>query len=306
MTTQDQYSQADVVLGLQQTVARQQAEIQQLQEQLQREQFAEDLRKLLTSLLATSQVLTPFSRSHLLDMVVQTAARFLHARASSLFLIDEGERELLFEVTTGPVAEEIKRFHVPIGHGVAGLVALTGQPLAIANARQDTRLAVDIAFAVNYVPESILCVPLYYDDRVIGVLELLDKHTAPSFSPGDIEMAGQFANLAAIAIAQSNTFQDQQALFHSIIRSSDGISEEQRQDLFQASEIFTTWTSNTDQLGKKARELALCVQELILDGEQSCDLCMHMLQGVVTSVRERKKLYTHLSRERGLSLTPGW
>ena len=64
---------------------------------------------------------------------------------------------------------------MPLGHGIAGGVALSGLPLAVTAAGSDPRWAKDIGERVGYVPESIVCVPLFYEDRVIGALELLDK-----------------------------------------------------------------------------------------------------------------------------------
>lgn len=280
---------------LQETVARQQQEIEQLKLHLSQERFADELRKLLVSSTLMGLMLSPFSRSHLLEMVVQVATRFLHARASSLFLIDEATQELVFEVAIGPVAEQIKRFRVPLGHGIAGLVALTGQPMAVANAQQDERMAIDIAFAVNYIPQTILCVPLFYEDRIIGVMELLDKQTGSPFDPSDMETSGQFANIAAIAIAQSSAFLDQQTFFQAMLRSFSEADAENRQVLYRQAASFTHWADTTDALSTKARELALGLHELILDGEQSCDLCLNMFQGMLARVRERKKLLDSLA-----------
>lgn len=298
-SSQDQ-STSDFML--QELLVQQKKEIEQLHYQLKQEQFAEDLRKLLMSSSAIGLVLAPFSRSHLLEMIVQTAAQFIGARSSSLFLIDEAASDLVFEVAIGPAAKDVKKFRVPLGHGIAGLVAVTGQPMAVANAHQDARLATDIAFAVNYVPESILCVPLFYDDRVIGVLELLDKQSSDSFSPDDMDISGQFANIAAVAIAQSSAFLDQQTFFQTMIRSFGENDAERRQSLYRDATVFTNWADTTDMLSIKARELALSVHELILDGEQSCDLCLNALQGMISRVRERKKLQASLTDFSSLSL----
>lgn len=295
----------EMLLRLQETVARQDQEIEQLKTRLSQEQFADELRKLLVSSTLMGLVLSPFSRSHLLEMIVQTATRFLNARASSLFLIDEGTQELVFEVAIGPVAEQIKQFRVPLGHGIAGLVALTGQPMAVANAQQDERMATDIAFAVNYIPQTILCVPLFYEDRIIGVLELLDKLTGRPFDPSDMEASGQFANIAAIAIAQSSAFLDQQTFFQAMIRSFSDTDTENRQALYRQATSFAHWADTTDALSTKARELALCLHELILEGEQSCDLCLNMLQSMLARVRERKKLLDGLAVA-SLPLASGW
>ena len=106
----------------------------------------------------------------------------------------------------GSRAAEVKRFRVPLGHGIAGIVAASGQAMAIRDAAQDPRLASDIADSVGYVPETVLCVPLFYGDNVIGALELLDKEGG--FTAGDMEALGLFANQAAVALQLSRTYEN--------------------------------------------------------------------------------------------------
>jgi GAF domain-containing protein len=53
----------------------------------------------------------------------------------------------------------------------------------------------------------VLCVPLYIDDAVVGVLELLDKRAAEGFGADDITTMALFANQAAVAIVQSRAQQ---------------------------------------------------------------------------------------------------
>jgi len=305
MDSQNSLDQSSTFNHMQELLEQQKREIEQLRTHLEQEHFAQDLRRLLASSSEVGLVLSPFSRSHLLEMIVQAAMQFINARSSSLFLIDEATQELVFEVAMGPAAKEAQKFRVPLGHGIAGLVALTGQSMAIAQAQQDERLATDIAFAVNYIPENILCVPLFYDDRVIGVLEMLDKQGKASFSPEDMVILGQFANLAAVAIAQSSAFQDQQRFFQAMVRSFGGLQTEQRAQLSSQAAIFTRWADTTDRLSARARELALYVNELIFDGEQSCELCTNVLQSFVSRIRERNKLQASLTDFRSFSLPPG-
>ena len=54
-------------------------------------------------------------------MIVEAAAQVISARAASLFLVNEETQELIFEVALGQKAQEVKKFSVPLGHGIAGL-----------------------------------------------------------------------------------------------------------------------------------------------------------------------------------------
>src|SRR3712207_6646113 len=118
-------------------LADQDREIAELRRQLADETFADELRAALIRLGAAGQLTAPVEYNELLDMIVTTAAQVLQSRAASLFLIDHETQELVFEVALGESAAVARRFRVPLGQGIAGWVAATGQPLAIADASQD-------------------------------------------------------------------------------------------------------------------------------------------------------------------------
>ncbi len=276
----------DDFAAAQNTIAQQAHKIQELQQQLDREHFAQELRTLLISVQNAHIILAPFSHSFLLEMVVTTAAQVISARSGSLFLIDEKAQDLVFEVAIGPAAQQVKKFRVPLGHGIAGIVALSGQPMAIADTPQDDRLAIDIANSVNYIPQNILCVPLFYDDRIIGVLELLDKIDAHAFSLKDMETLALFANIAAFAIAQSQAYHDQHSMLTSLLRAYTANAG--RESLYQQAVVFSDWL-NTEPINKTARDLALVVHQLIMAGEQESEIGKNILQSIVTTVHDRQQ-----------------
>jgi transcriptional regulator with GAF, ATPase, and Fis domain len=293
MNQQPPENMADPFIQAQETIAHQAREIELLRLQLEREQFARELSRLLLSAKAINIVLSPFTHSQLLETVVRTAAQVIRARSASLFLIDEETQNLIFEVAIGPAAQEVKKFRIPMGHGIAGIVAMTGQPMAIADAQQDERLAIDIATSVNYIPQNILCVPLFYNDCIIGALELLDKIDEASFRPFDMETLGLFANMAAVAIAQSQAYHDQQTFLASLLDSFGEMSAESKQQLSRKAFTFSNWMQG-NSVNTTARELALLVHELLQFGEQEGEMCKNILQSFATGIRAHQGLYDTL------------
>jgi GAF domain-containing protein len=148
------------------------------------------------------------SHSRLLESIVAAAAQAIGARYGSLFLIDEDSQELVFEVSLRERLEDLRNIRVPLGRGIAGLVAMSAQPIAVSDVRSDPRHAAEVAEQTGYTPKSMLCVPLQHGDRVIGVLELLDKtDDADTFSLSDMQALGPFADRAARAIDESRRHQ---------------------------------------------------------------------------------------------------
>jgi GAF domain-containing protein len=200
-------------------IALQTAEIERLRTQISGEQIAGELRHWLTHVVTAGAISAPEVQSRLLDTILASAAHVIGADSGAIFLVDVENEELTFAAALGPKADEVRRLRVPLGHGIAGLVAVSGQPMAISDASNDPRQAADIAETVGYMPQSILCVPLFYDEQVIGVLELLDKHGGATFSPEDINELSLFAEQAAAAIEQSRGQRDLTALLNAALRS---------------------------------------------------------------------------------------
>ena len=169
-------------------------------------ELAEQLSRLLLAIQTCGQAVLPQTNIVLLHSIVETAARIFGAAAASIALVDEQAQTLEFKVAVGKGNTSVVGMSMPINKGIAGYVAMTGQPIAVSNVQQDARFAQDFAANTGYIPSSILATPLLSGERVIGVMEVLDKVSADSFSLQDMELLGIFANQAALAINQSQQY----------------------------------------------------------------------------------------------------
>jgi GAF domain-containing protein len=267
-------------------LARARDEISGLKRRLAGERFAEELKDALTVAAAVGSIASPVEHSRLLEMIVETAAAVIPSRSAALFLIDEEAEELIFEVALGPEAEQVRGFRIPLGHGIAGLVAASGQPMAVSDAGSDPRQAADIAQSVGYAPGTILCVPLFYDEEVKGVLELLDREGAPTYGAQDIAALGLFANQAAVAIEQSRAQGSVTALLKEALRSAEPAEDYRTRGLGERSEDFAAGMEE-DPSHRRALALARLVGEISRKGEQESAACQKILQGFADYLRSR-------------------
>ena len=138
--------------------------------------------------------------SALLGSIVHVARAIFAARASSVFLLDEEADELVFEAVAGEGSSDLIGKRFPSSTGIAGWVLVTRQPLVLEDVAQDPRFARDIAESTGYVPRGLMAVPLLYDERALGVLEVLDRPQQARFTLAEMDLLGLFANQAAIAL----------------------------------------------------------------------------------------------------------
>jgi len=144
----------------------------------------------------------------LLELIIESAARVLKAKAASLLLVDRKSNTLFFQVATGEKKKEVKEYRVKMGQGIAGHVAETGKPLLIADVRNDPRWFKEISESIRFETQSIACVPLKRDTHIIGVMQIIDKEDGRPIGEKDLELIEEFAALAALALGQAQNLQE--------------------------------------------------------------------------------------------------
>jgi GAF domain-containing protein len=136
----------------------------------------------------------------LLQATVEVARAIFGAKAASVFLLDEGTDELVFEAVAGEGEGELIGMRFPAGTGIAGWVLTTRQPLIVDDLTADTRWSRTAAESTGYVPKSMMAVPLLAEERVLGVLNVLDRPEESRVRLAEVDLLGLFANQAAIAL----------------------------------------------------------------------------------------------------------
>jgi signal transduction histidine kinase len=148
----------------------------------------------------------------LLHNIIQIATKLTATEASSILLLDKKTGELHFEAATGVKGQEVKPIVVPLDNSIAGWVIKKGEPLLIPDARKDPRHYQQVDDMTEFSTRSLLGVPLRVKDKVIGVLEVLNKIDDKEFSREDVETLTTLADHAAIAIENARLFQQSDLL----------------------------------------------------------------------------------------------
>ncbi len=144
--------------------------------------------------------------NEVLTRIVTEVTRILNVESGSVLLLDEDASELTFS-TSVSAGKQIK---IPTrlnkDQGIAGWVITHGQPACVNDVSQDPRWFGEVE--TGFVTNSLLCVPLQIDGRVLGVLEALNKKSPQGFLPEDITLLSAFAASATIAIENARLFQE--------------------------------------------------------------------------------------------------
>jgi len=133
----------------------------------------------------------------LLQKIMEKTSAVMDADRSTLFLVDEEKREIWSKVAQGEALNEIR---VPLGSGIAGHVAVTGETVNIADAYRDPRFNPEVDRRTGYRTRTILCMPMKNKEgKILGVLQVLNKRQAV-FTREDEELLAAFASSAAVTV----------------------------------------------------------------------------------------------------------
>jgi signal transduction histidine kinase len=152
-------------------------------------------------------VASEFNLEGLLELITASAADILEADAGSLLLtVDDGSGDLEFRVVSGGSGQELIGRRLPAGRGLVGEVAATGEIVIVNDVASDPRWGGELSKG-SFRTTSVIAVPLITQNRVIGVLELLNKKNNGVFSKEEADLLTTFAGQAAVAIENARLFQ---------------------------------------------------------------------------------------------------
>ncbi|GAB4463166.1 MAG: hypothetical protein Kow0070_23260 [Anaerolineales bacterium] len=148
----------------------------------------------------TRQLTSTLEQEPLLRNILDNAVKILNCEAGTLFLMDEQTGELVFRVTAGPVAGNLLGQRLPPGTGVAGRAAQTRAPVIENDAQKSSTRFTGTDRQTGFVSRSLLAVPMQIKDRVLGVIEVINRRDGLPFVEDDQNILTAFAGQAAVAI----------------------------------------------------------------------------------------------------------
>jgi len=143
----------------------------------------------------------------LLQVITETATDLLNCEAASILLYDEKNPRLYFAAATGSDPAELAKIPVPMEGSIAGTIFRTNQPMIQNNVEQDPRHFANVSDQIKFKTRTLLGVPMPIKDRVVGVLEAINKNNDGEFSQSDVAILSVTAAHAAIAINNARLLQ---------------------------------------------------------------------------------------------------
>lgn len=162
--------------------------------------------ELRTLIQITRTITSTLDLKKVINMTIKQVHDSWQIEASSLWLLDETDQTLRVLANVGTPADTLGSFRIPLGQGFVGQVAQSGKWIFTNNVVEHPLHFRQVDRETGFKTRSLLCVPLVFREKVIGVLQLLNKLDG-DFDDSDVERALSIATAVAIAVSNSLLFQ---------------------------------------------------------------------------------------------------
>ncbi len=158
-----------------------------------------DINYALTSKLSLQNIF-----KQLMDQVRRT----LNVESVSMGLIEATTGDIKFEaILMGPLFADLPPVKLRKGQGIAGWVAEKGEVVIVNDVYSDERFYAKVDRQSGFQTRSMICIPLKVEERIIGVLQAINKQEG-LFSQHDLSLLQAIAGPLAAAIENANLHSD--------------------------------------------------------------------------------------------------
>lgn len=148
----------------------------------------------------TRQLTSTLEQEPLLRNILENAVNILNCEAGTLFMMDEQTGDLIFRVTVGPVAGNLLGQRLPAGTGIVGKAVQLRAPVIENDGQRSVARYEAADKQTGFVSRSLLAVPMQIKDRILGVIEVINRRDGLPFVEDDQNLLTAFAGQAAVAI----------------------------------------------------------------------------------------------------------
>lgn len=178
---------------------------------------AGDSQRLAMLLEVTKTIGSELNMDVLLPLIAMQTTEALEADRASLYLVDDETNEVWTKVAMGITLGEIRQ---PVGVGLSGWVAQSGEGLNIPDVYDDERFNQDWDKKTGYRTKSMLVWPMFRrDGSVQGVFQVINKLTAEAFDALDVELLEALASSASIAVDNAEMYTANQVMMQSFFET---------------------------------------------------------------------------------------
>lgn len=161
------------------------------------------------------------SPKELLESSLQKTIDLFGASRGSIFVLNDKTKNLVLKSAFGMEFSEQKQMVKRLGQGIVGQVAQIKKPVVVGDITQDARFR-DYKARGSYTTASFICAPLLLKDKLIGVINISDKHNGGKFTNDELQILDFLASQIALNYRRIELYQK----FKKAVRESKSLKNQ--------------------------------------------------------------------------------
>jgi GAF domain-containing protein len=130
-----------------------------------------------------------------LSQLLLDVINVIGADDGSISRLDQEAGELVFVMVHGELRQRLAGYRMKSDVGTAGWVVENQEPLIVNYPRQDWRFSGVVDEEFGFLTRSIMSVPILAEGRLVGVIQLLNKHG--EFNESDVALVLTLSQVAS-------------------------------------------------------------------------------------------------------------
>lgn len=177
------------------------------------------VQELLKLLEAAKQLNSNLEIEEVFQNILLQMVTMVGAEAGTLWVLDQDGEEIKVVAAYGESADKIVNIRLKKDEGIAGKVIMSGEPVLIRDVQEHPDWSNRVDESSGFVTKSMITVPLTVKGKVLGSLQLLNKKQCDFFNEADVSLAVALASQSAMALHNSQMYDELQQMFLSMIRT---------------------------------------------------------------------------------------
>lgn len=184
------------------------------------------LRELLARLIAiSSNLMAELDFERLFPLIIGNVTEAMGAERTTMYVVDREKKEIWSKVSEG-----IGQVRLPMGHGISGRVAETGETINAVDAWELPYFDRSYDLKNHFRTQAVLCLPIMSRAReVIGVIQVINKIDGYCFNAEDEIFLKGLTSQVAIALENSLLVDEIFLSFHSSISTLSAVVDAKHQ-----------------------------------------------------------------------------
>lgn len=153
------------------------------------------------------ELASSFDLPKVLGKIMERMCLMTGAESWAVMLVDDADNELVLQSAKGLSAKAARSLRLKIGEGIAGWCAEDREPKLISDTGKEKRFSKTVDKVTGIRARSLMAVPILSRDKLLGVIELINKNGDAPFSKEDLQLVTRLLDQVAIAIERAVMYQ---------------------------------------------------------------------------------------------------